>query len=271
MKKFNFRKTVSTLMAVSVAAGSLSAINAMAVSPEIYVDIVYEDSTTIRADVMFENMPALYSGGFHVEIGEGYDFVLTSSGNVKQLRTDRTIGECNGIAVKGHDDGNSLLIAFVNDTNIDLNGNLISFYVTKSDSYTQSNATMNIAFRELNELKYKDENNYEVSVMEGTSTPIMLRSEEFIIGDANGDNRITATDSSVVLSATNNTILTVYDIRNTYTNIFPNADSAAAPDATRDGYISSTDADAILDGYTEMQTNLSYDGIIGKIDVYEVF
>lgn len=274
MKKFNFRKTVSTLMAASVAAGSLSAINAMAVSPEIYVDIVYEDSTTIRADVMFENMPALYAGGFHVEIGEGFDFVLTSSGNVKQRRTDRTIVDCDAVATRLQEPGDTFFVAFAHEENIDLNGNLISFYITKSDTYTSTNATVNISFENGDYLTYRqyiDGGVEFTDVIEDSSVPTMLKSEEYIIGDADGNHIITPTDSAVVLSATNNSILTVYDIRNTYTNIFPNADSAAAPDATRDGLISSADADAILDGYSEMQTNLSYDGIIGKIDVYEVF
>ena len=45
MKKFNFRKTVSTLMAVSVAVGSLSVINASAaVSDDATVELLATES-----------------------------------------------------------------------------------------------------------------------------------------------------------------------------------------------------------------------------------
>ncbi|MCD7890568.1 MAG: hypothetical protein LUG26_01990, partial [Ruminococcus sp.] len=77
---FTIGQLISTALAASIVAGSASAISSLAASPKIFINFVYKDSDTIRADVMFEGMPELSSVGIHIQFGEGYDVVLSSSG-----------------------------------------------------------------------------------------------------------------------------------------------------------------------------------------------
>ena len=90
MKKFGFKKMLSAVMAASIVTGSVSAINALAASPRIYVDIVYEDANTPRADIYFENVPRLKDIGIHLSIGDGWDTAKSPFGGVKYTKIGTT-------------------------------------------------------------------------------------------------------------------------------------------------------------------------------------
>ncbi len=78
------KKVVSSLVASVVAVSTaLSSVGVFAKAddktPKIYVDLVYETDTQIRADVIFENVPKTRSGGFHLKIANGWS--VDSMGN----------------------------------------------------------------------------------------------------------------------------------------------------------------------------------------------
>ena len=243
-----------------------------AASPKIVCDIVYNSSAPAnekyRVDVKFSGMPKLLSGGFHVNIGSGWNIVKNSDGSPKRTVIDCTtedISTCRAIIDTRK--SNCLFFVFYATERTDFNGRFVSFYITPNSSYSSANSAINISFENSDNLAI-DKNNTLTSV----STPVMLQANQYIIGDANGDGYVNAMDASTILSVTKNTpSLNVYSIRKTYKNYFPKAASPSAPDADRSGVINSTDADKIIDYYAAVGSGKPYTGSIGKIDVYEIF
>lgn len=276
MKKFGFKKMLSAVMAASIVTGSVSAINALAASPRIYVDIVYEDANTPRADIYFENVPRLKDIGIHLSIGDGWDTAKSPFGGVKYTKIGTTSNVNGGFYCRKADyDDNVLFITFAGtDGNYDFNGKFLSIYLEKTDDYTSENSTINV-FSIDGDMLWQNTGgntgvNYITSVME--TTPIMLRADEYIIGDANGDHFVDARDASEILTGIkNDEILSVYEIRNSYKDIFTKAEAPAAPDADQNGYIEKADAIETLRYYADTATGTPYEGRIGSINVYETY
>lgn len=274
MKKFGFKKMLSAVMAASIVTGSVSAINALAASPRIYVDIVYEDANTPRADIYFENVPEITVAGFHVDFGDGWEIRMSD------IFPDRIMcfedSSLNGLLdmFKNQKDTvdykNGLFITFVvtHGFDLDVNGRVASVYIRKTEDYSSTTAAINVEL--LNGDLLCDSNGIDYT--ETVSNPIMLRADEYIIGDANGDHFVDARDCSEILTGINNDgILSVYEIRNSYKDIFKNAEAPAAPDADQNGYINKKDSDDVLHYYASHQTGGTYEGSIGSKSFYETF
>lgn len=274
MKKFGFKKMLSAVMAASIVTGSVSAINALAASPRIYVDIVYEDANTPRADIYFENVPEICFAAFHIDIGEGWEIRMSDIFPDEMMCfVDDSLKGLLPTFFKQKDTAhyeNGLFITFAvkNSLDLDMNGRVASVYLNKTDDYSPTTAAINVELLENDQLTDSEDNNYaETSV-----NPIMLRADEYIIGDANGDHFVDARDCSEILSGINdNDILSVYEIRNSYKDIFTKAESPAAPDADQNGYIEKADAIETLRYYADTATGTPYEGRIGSINVYETY
>lgn len=271
MKKF--KKLLASLMATTIVAGSMSAINSMAASPRIYVDIVRVNSTTYRADVIFENMPALYSSSFYVEVGSGWRINKTGSKTAQWSVENCTITQSAMYTHSMPDDSDNLISFITGADNLagyDYNGKFVSFYLTKTNDYNTQNAVINIDM----ENGYLCGNNSEGERIDYTNNlddSIMLEVDQYIIGDADGSGSVNSLDASDVLTVASNSTLIVDTIAPFHTNYFPDALCAAAPDADQNGYINKADANEIMNYYSAVAVGNSYSGKVGKIDVYETF
>ncbi|MBP3309298.1 MAG: hypothetical protein J6L05_00590 [Ruminococcus sp.] len=260
MKKF-LSMFLGTAMAITPCA--ISSIGASAASTEkIYADIVYEDDGTIEANIIFENMPELASGGFFVTIGDGWEFDIDDFGEhyepyVRQ-HASFTSSQVND---------KKLFFTFTTSHNYNMNGTVISVHLKKAANNTPNNSTVNVDVVLLSDI----ENSNPIYEM---TNPIMLSAHEYMIGDTNGDNKVDARDSSFllyVLDVNNNQPLYVNNIKNNHTTYFPNAKCAAAADVDKDGIISTVDSSLIRAYYADIMSEIPYNGIIGKIDFFEIF
>ncbi|MDE6848235.1 MAG: hypothetical protein K2J44_02675 [Ruminococcus sp.] len=269
------KKILAPLIAVSMVAGAMPISNVSASNdPRIYVDIHYEDDGDIRADVMFDNLPELTAGGFHIKIGDGWKLKYRRTG-----KPDCTTHGCysDGLAsitaVEVQNYG--LFVCFSTDTGdgYDFNGSFCSIYLEKTDNFSPDNAAINIEC--INGPNTQDclvvHNKQNIITYALETTPTMHGAYEYKVGDVNSDGYVDAVDCSMVWSATKNGAYYVDDIKNTYKSIFPKAKCAAAPDANQDGWINYTDGDAILQYYADMSSENVNSTNIGKIDIFELF
>ena len=237
--------------------------------PRIYVDIVYENGGTIRADVIVENMPNIRTGAFYLNVGAGWTILPNNHGNTKGLRIDSddtiNLGQYS-IAENGT--GRFLVFLNTDDNGYDYNGRLCYFHIERTSINNPMNSTLNCTFGDSGGL-------YGVNFVDITNqavNPVMLSSYEYLIGDADGNGIIDARDATKILTATTNlTIYNVYSIRNSYTSIFPDAACAAAPDGNEDGVIDSSDATVVMQAYMAMSVGNTPSSNVGQIAIYEVF
>lgn len=272
------KKFIAPLMAASFVASAMPLIDVSAASdPRVYVDLTYEDGNdNVRADIMFENMPNVINGGFHIEIGDGWNLVMSHPNKPKISHTDCTSAEAQ-FSVKPKKDGdNDLFIAFANDAAYNVNGCFVSFYLVKNENFNSNNSEVNVVFKPdtLNSIDYIKGENGNIIISEDYNPPVMSESREYLVGDVNNDGYVNAMDASDVLSAVksnNNKPLIVKDIERTYKSMFPDAVCPASPDASQDGMISRLDVDVILDYYMDMSTDGVNNSRVGKLDFYEFF
>lgn len=284
MKKFLPAFVASVFMTSSVFTTTAFAIIAEASTPRIYVDIVYESDTQIRADVIFENMPETYSGGFHLNVADGWKINdINDEGyfKIEKLNyTGQDLGIGGKISTKGT---NNTFIYYYGEKNVNANGHFCSFYISKTDTYSETNSDISVYF----------EDNYPVYDYIGSQLPSgeyveyfrpnsneeielpkIEKVNEYIIGDANGDVYVNSKDASAILSAISNNggnSFSVPLIESHFTRFFPYAKAPAAPDANNDGYISREDAELALNYYSSVSTGEDYVGAIGSKAVYEYY
>lgn len=265
------KRILASLMAATIVAGSMSAINSLAASPKIYVDIVRVNSTTYRADIVFENVPAISSSGFHIQFGEGWNIVSGNSGKPDYaFNVDLLIANHIDLSNIGFwNDGSGIFVTFANDAVYQYDGVIASVNLTRASGYTPESSTAELEYVDGDVLSYKDGPNYIFDAIE--ESPVMLKSNQYIIGDADGSGSVNSLDASEVLTAVPSSSLLVDTIAPFHTNYFPDAICAAAPDADQNGYINKTDANEILNYYSAVAVGNSYSGKVGKIDVYETF
>ena len=237
--------------------------------PRIYVDIVYENGGTIRADVIVENMPRLTVGAFYINVGSGWNILPSELEETRGLivETGDKLSMSNFVC---ENNGNGRFLAFFNTYNngLNYNGRLGYFQIERTSINNPMNSTFNCTFGESGNLFGVNGE----SIINQTNNPVMLSSYEYLIGDADGNGLIDARDSSKILAETSSsTSYNVYNIRNTYTSIFPDAVCAAAPDGNVDGTIDSNDANVVLQAYVSMSVGNTPSSNVGQIAIYEVF
>lgn len=267
-----FKKFLAPLLAAAITASAMPVSSVSAVGPRVFVDITYEDNEKVRADIIFDNIEPASCGGFHIYIGDGWDFVL-DDGDIAG-----TSNGCKSKSVTLHTQKNGekgFFITFHGSANYNLNGRFYSFYLEKNENFNSKNADVNVVFQAESQYIYDLIGTYQgtefISAKTDTAPP-MLEAQEYIIGDANNDGRVNAIDASWIrMATTNNKSYTVDTIKYTYKSIFPEANCAAAPDADLDGHINFIDADKISEYYADMSTDEQNNSDIGKREFYEIF
>lgn len=284
MKKF-----ISSMAAALTASTMLGAVNlfteAANETPKIYVDLVYETETQIRADVMFENMPDTNSGSFYLNISDGW--IVDALDNSMNISTDNPNTQYLGIrGTLFPNDNTKALIYYASGAthNYNPNGCFCSFRVRKSTSYSDANSNISAYFTTTNNLSNyigslpDNGGNYirhfEPDSNEPIRLPIIKRIAEYRIGDtdANGYvNASDATDVQVALRKNGGAPIKVSQIENNFKTFFPHATAPAAGDANCDGIISMDDVYYILENYGSSSTGGGYIGNVGSKAIYEYY
>lgn len=229
---------------------------------------------------MFENVPSINCGGFHVEVGDGWNLKMDSriTDRPKTTTKNCTSGEFNITpTIKQYND-NDLFVCFAStyQEGVDLNGRFYSFYLEKADDFTLDDAKINVVFQQtsVNASDFLALGTNMIVKPETYEPSVMLGVYEYIVGDVNNDGYVNAIDASQLLSAlsdNNNKEFYVNKIKNTYKSWFPYAICPAAPDANQDNVISRIDADLIMSYYADESTDDDGNSKIGKRDFYETF
>lgn len=277
MKKFK-HAAISGLAAVVTLAAvptiHMSSAQAADDAPKMYLDFTVESDGDIRADVVIENMPDFTTSGFHVELGEGLKFTTSSEGEDYETFGNHYAGSL--VQINDHE----LAFATINAKARNYNGRFVGFYVERTDANNAFNSTGNVVF-----YNTPNASNGIVDVehfitiydpangTEGMNTPVILESNEYLVGDVSGNGVVDGIDATRVLRACelSGGDIKIKDINGNFTNEIPDLRSAYAADVNNDGFISQADADLLLRYYTIIISNMSYDGNIGKVDIYEIY
>lgn len=268
-----FKKLLAPLMAVSLIASAMPVANVSAASnPRVYVNITYENNQKVRADVMFENVPACAAGNFHIDVGDGWDIVHDANNQIA-LSQNNSPTKCNILSAIERSD-NYFLLYFLEKGDKKFNDCFCSFYLEKNSNFTSKNAKVNVVFE--NSGSFDDfiatQKGDRIISSGAYRPPVMLEAQEYIIGDANNDGYVDSIDGSWLLSSIErDPQCKVDDITENYTDIFPLANCAAAPDADLDGTISQDDFDLIMKYYMDMSTDERNNSRVGKREFYEIF
>ncbi len=269
------KKLLAPLLAVSMVAGAMPISNVSASNdPRIYVDIHYQDDGQIRADVMFENLPELCAGGFHIKVGDSWKLKYNERTKKPDCNTRGCYSEgLASLSVEGIPNY-GLFVCFSTDSyyGYDFNGSFCSIYLEKAENFDPDNAAINIEY--LGNGVIEDRlvhNGKDIVSYNPEESPTMLGAYEYKVGDVNSDGYVDAVDCSMIWAATKNGAYYVNNIKHTYKSIFPNAKCAAAPDANQDGWISYGDGELIMQYYADMSTGNVNNTNVGKIDIFELF
>lgn len=250
----------------------------------IYARLEYCSNTRVRVDIMIDNFSAVEYGGFHVELGEGLDFVTDT--NYPDLLEYETAGTyaSQGTMVEACIDptmSNGAFITFARSQPIPTNLNipLISFYADKNAYSTDANTTASVVSRSNNNaydyiVDIVPNQDPEEILLSEISIPEMLTSTEYLVGDVNNDGYINATDASCILVAMNNNFnvpVSVHSIDSHFNMFFPNAKTKESPDANKDEWIDSDDSDEIMSYYSAMSAGQTYNGYVGQVNYYETY
>jgi len=234
----------------------------------LYIDVVYDSTTsTYWANIEIDDLE-INSYGFYVDFGTGWEVVKGRRGNIiiKNTNPGTTVLVEEDMV---SDTDNIIFITGAASNVIDPDESLVSIQIAKTENYSINNSNINFVEESMLLGGINTGNSDIISTVE---LPYMYRVEEFILGDVNTNNDINASDASTVLNVVANYgNLNVYNIRNSFLNYFPNSLSAAVADVTKDGYITNEDAMAILSYYSHTSAGASYNGDIGKTDLYEVY
>lgn len=274
MKKFKHAAISGLAAAVTLAAVPtihMSSAQAADDAPKMYLDFTVESDGDIRAEVVIENMPAFATCGFHVVLDEGLRFAKSSEGEDMEGMADGMYG------YKIIDD-NIATCTYMQSRDEDLNGHFVAFYVERTEINNPFNSTGKILFRTvpISDMVSTMDDGYIYNPSQGTgsmNTPEMLESNEYLVGDVSGNGVVDGIDATRVLRACelSGGDIKIKDINGNFTKEIPDLRSAYAADVNNDGFISQADADLLLRYYTIIISNMSYDGNIGKVDIYEIY
>ncbi len=276
MKKV--KKSIVAALTAATAISAVPAINSSAAQaasnePKMYLDFVIESDGDIRADVVIENMPEFDSCSFHVVLGEGLKFSKSTEGREKNSFDNS--GMSKFIRIGDHEASFAMAnLSFENEDN-----RLVGFYVERTSVNNMFNSTANLEFRYTpyasDYFANSKTNTTIYSAAENIGsiyTPDMLESNEYLVGDVDGNGIINPSDTSHVLRQIKYYgTKKISDFNGDYNDAIEDLRGAYAADVNKDGYISQEDADMILRYYTLIMSDKPYDGDIGKIDIYEIY
>ena len=277
MKKF--KKTIVAGLAAAMTMTAVPMINSSAAQatnsvPKMYLDFTIESDGDIRADVVIENMPDFTTSGFHVELGEGFKFTTSNEGDDYVTFGNPYAGSL--VNINDHE----LAFATMNATAKNYNGHFVGFYVERTDVNNVFNSTGNVVFYNIpNAPCMITDAEHHITIYNpangtgGINTPEILESNEYLVGDINGNGVVDGIDATRVLRARdlNGGDIKIENINGNFTNEIPDLRSAYAADVNKDGFISQADADLLLKYYTTIISGIEYNGNIGKIDIYEIY
>lgn len=274
-----FKKLLAPLMAISLIASAMPVANVSAANdPRVYVNITYDNNNQPRANIMFENLPKIANGGFHIELGDGWKVkmsdIISTEIEFSQEGCTSGMAHCDPQLKKYGD--NDIFLMFSAGKDYNLNGRFYSIYLEKTENFNLDNSEINIVFQSTPNASDSIATKKGIHVIDAVSdrSPAMLEVYEYLVGDVNNDGYVDAIDCSQVLSALeehNNSSFSVDSIKHTYKRYFPEAICPASPDATQDGKIGQLDADLIMKYYMDMSTDGINNSRIGKLDFYELF
>lgn len=272
-----------SLSALSFADVKCLEAKADSIYGNMYIDVVALPDGSYRADVMVENAPSFYAGGFHVDLGTSWKAATQIVGgdekvifNSDCILSDYDFGTYNSYLSES---GNSVFIAFGGvNYNIDSNGRFASFYIEKTAAYDEDDNVINPEYRYYGPnqhdaiYSYLNTSSYtDIGPTLVNSSDFMLSATEYLRGDVDNDSTIDSADASQLVSAVGNNSYSVESIKYTFTQMFPNAKCAAVMDADENGIINRDDADAIFDYYVAIMNDETPDNNVGQIGVFEIY
>lgn len=284
MKK---RKILSSLLAGVILSSCMQGMSSFASNGNVYLDMHYVqdnmviDNTNVKKgdiyiDVDFKGFSGITSVGLDLEIGSGLDFITDANNEVlyETLNNDlQTMtsngGKCFWTTASSKNRGN---------------GTYLRIYLRPNANYSPQNATANVDVELLTGI---DKNGKPVTYIDFREPGIMLKANEYIIGDTDNDGRVDSSDASNILSSLSNNAHIPFYIRNgnpyytdsTYTNWFPNAVCMDSPDADQSEVIDEKDAEDIMSYYGNISAGREGNPVdekgnhlnIGEVDIYEQY
>ena len=280
------KKILSLLGAGCIATSTMTAMSAFADNTiQMYTDFTYVSSTRVKVNVWLKNCPAVFAGGYHVELGNGLKLLTTlESDDLEHFDIETTGTNSTYVswsAIKDTTMTNGAFMCFATSGNSPINPNkpLISFYadIVDTDDVTATivagshgNYVDQICYQDA-EGKITDSTTFELTIID---KPVMIESTEYVVGDVNNDGYINAIDASCILVAMNNNFnvpISVHSIDSHFNMFFPNAQTKESPDANKDEWIDSDDSDEIMSYYSAMSSGHTYNGYVGQTDYYETY
>lgn len=263
LKKIAVISAAVAMMMCSVPSIGAYAAPAPSTDPRMYADLVYEEGGNIRVDVVMENMPDLMAGGFQVDVGDGWSLVYKTNGKTIDIKR-KTADYAGGYSAEKS--GNGFFFTFDSTFDVNLNGVLLSFYVTRNSNNSPLNSAINI---DLSRGLLYSKNNPTFNA-NYAKNPHMDTAYQYKVGDVTGDGYIDSVDASnVKWLLSHYGSKSVEDFYEIVTFEYPTCPMAF--DADGDGYITSDDAQMILDSYANLMVGKEPLGNVGLIDYYEHF
>lgn len=275
------KKLIASVMASALVLCSVPAVGASAApppstEPRIYIELT-EDDKGIRADVIMENVPDFRNAVIGFNLGKSWQ-CITEKEDVSVTLPSKEGNELRQVTIPKTNKRYVLLAVSDNQaTEQDYNGVVDSFYIKKTESFDLSDSGLTLYHGTFAEwmVIYKSDG---TSMFDDVyfSSPRMLEADEFMYGDVTGDGYISGSDATWALSVcgSNGERVKVTDFYKNYTDTIKDMKAAYAADVNKDGYIDETDANIILFTYTELLSGKNFDeidGIVGDIEVYEVY
>jgi len=269
------RKIKTFLASLLVSAISITTFRTVPIvadaTPIAYAKLAYVDGNRVRVDLYLDNIPSFTSGGFHVELGSGFDVAYDPDFPTLVWREDTgTYNQyLHSIIVDNDPTTNGVFVyfAFSHSYPMILDAPLVSFYVYKNSSSTNTNSTASIVFKETNYSSdcISDALASPPFIYYGADIyqPAMSKSVDYVLGDIDGNSAVNSADVTFLNSALSVPpySYTISSIIDTFTTYFPYAKDAYALDPNLNGTVSNSDAVAINQ---YIYQGSSYTGDIGK-------
>ena len=267
-----YKLLISTLFGVILATLGITAFSAYADNTAtMYAELrcIENDDNHLRVDIYLDNASTITTGGFHVTLGSGLEFVRYTepeswAGLVWAIEDSETYAyQMNGFEYSYYTATGDVFVCFakINSYNVSVHKPLTSFYVRIKNSNSDVNRIANVYLMDSDFICDNNiSHNYEIDTIN------MTESVKYMLGDTDGDYDVDSSDSYNINYALAYCPYPYYfnisDIESTFTQYFPNALDSYALDPNCNGTVSNSDAVAINQYIAAGNT---YNGNIWKI------